>query len=244
MSSLPIALQVYSIRDHMEKDPGGVMKKLRAMGYAHIETAGFYGLTPEAYKALLDEAGLTAISAHVGYEEVTQRPQDVIAAMKTLGSRFAVMPYMEDRYTERAQELDAAGVKLRAAGIQLCYHNHAHEFIATDGARPMDVILANSAPENLAAEIDVAWASAGGEDPAAYVRALGARCPMLHIKDYQRKENGFEMVPLGDGCMDFAPVLAAGREIGVQWYIIEQDNWGAADSLECAERNLKSLSKM
>ncbi len=243
MASIPLALQLYSVRDHMDKDPANTLKRLRAMGYTHVECAGYYGLTPTQYRSILDDAGLRAVSAHVGYSEVVEHPQDVIAAAKEIGFAFVVMPYMGDNYEDRARCLDASGAMLRAAGIRLCYHNHDHELLRGDGLPPMNTILETASPENLAVELDTAWATLAGENAPAYIRHLGSRCPLLHIKDYARNETGFRFVPVGEGTMDFASLLTAGKEVGVQWYVIEQDEWGGEDSLDCAERSLRNAEK-
>jgi hypothetical protein len=36
-----VGIQLYSVRDDMEKDPAGTLKQLAAMCYTHVEHAGY-----------------------------------------------------------------------------------------------------------------------------------------------------------------------------------------------------------
>ncbi len=44
MLHLPVALQVYSVREDAQKDFAGTMQKIKDMGYQGVELAGLYGL--------------------------------------------------------------------------------------------------------------------------------------------------------------------------------------------------------
>ena len=67
MSKLPVAVQVYSVREDAEADFKGTMQKIKDMGYDGVELAGLYGMKPEEVRAILDEVGIPCISAHVPY---------------------------------------------------------------------------------------------------------------------------------------------------------------------------------
>ena len=55
MSRLPVALQVYSVRDEAENDFRSTMRKVKEIGYDGVELAGLYGLAPSEVKSVLDE---------------------------------------------------------------------------------------------------------------------------------------------------------------------------------------------
>lgn len=50
--------------------------------------------------------------------------------------------------------------------------------------------------------------------PQDWIRTLGKSITKVHLKDFKRKENGYEWVNLGDGDVDWETVRAAFREIG------------------------------
>ena len=52
---LPIAIQLYSVRDDMEKDFVGTIKKVKDLGYEGVEFAGLFDKTPAEVKKLVDE---------------------------------------------------------------------------------------------------------------------------------------------------------------------------------------------
>ena len=243
---LPFALQLYSVRDHMQEDAIGTLKRVKEIGYDNVELAGTAGLTPAECKAALDEIGLTAVSAHFGFDEVTQNTQNAIDTCKTLSTKHAVMPHTSGEskaeWIEKAQALDAAGAKLREAGIKLSYHNHAHEFEKYDGEYAFDLLYANSKPENLCAQIDTFWVKYGKEDPVAMINKYAGRCPLLHIKDMAPEGSKPIFAPVGQGTMDWPPILAAGKAAGAEWYIVEQDDW-ATDSLEAARISAEFMAQ-
>ena len=67
---MKLALQLYSIRDEMEKDFFGTLKKVKEMGYDGCEFAGLYGNDPQKINVECSKLGLTPISAHVAYQDI------------------------------------------------------------------------------------------------------------------------------------------------------------------------------
>jgi len=236
MAKYPYALQLYTVRDHLEKDVRGTLAKVKQAGYDYVEVAGAHGLTYAQFRGTLDEAGLEAVSVMTGFDEATGTVEGQIEAAKALGVKYAVIPYtdpqaMPDKaaWVNRAKELDAQGAALRKAGIRLCYHNHAHEFEKFDGAFAFDIIFDTAAAENLAAEIDTFWVQYAGVDPVEVIGKYRGRCPLVHVKDMRGKD----FAEVGRGSMDWGRILPAAEEAGARWYIVEQDTC-EGDSLESA----------
>jgi inosose dehydratase len=71
---------------------------------------------------------------------------------------------------------------------------------------------------------DTAHLAAGGGDPAELIRRYPDRIRHVHLKDLDRASTTF--LPLGQGDLDFAEVLAAVREVGYDdWLIVELDSY-------------------
>ena len=70
MKKYPIALQLYSVRDFLQNDFEGTLKKVKAMGYDGVEFAGLYGKSGAEVRALCQEIGLIPISAHVTFTDM------------------------------------------------------------------------------------------------------------------------------------------------------------------------------
>jgi len=248
MGSLPFALQLYTVRDHLEQDVPGTLQRVREIGYEHVELAGTHGLTPAEFKAALDAAGLHPISAHMGYEEITGEPQAVAEAAQTLGVDHVVVPCIDGAHTPDkegwltcARAMDAAGAQLREAGLNLAYHNHAHEFETYDGATVYDLIMGTAAPEHLAAEIDTFWVQYAGLDPVRLVEQYRDRCPLLHVKDMRDAEPK-AFAEMGAGILDWPAIFEAAAD-GVAWYIVEQDTC-PGDSLESAAVSAAFMARL
>jgi len=73
--SMPIAVQVYSVRNEASADLYDTLKKIKEMGYDGVEFAGLYGNTPEQMRDLCREIGLVPISAHVSYKEMQENAE-------------------------------------------------------------------------------------------------------------------------------------------------------------------------
>ncbi len=120
-----------------------------------------------------------------------------------------------------------------AAGLQLCYHNHAFEFGQDrDGTRWLDVIMQGTAASGMKLELDVFWAAITGADPVETIRRYSGRIALMHLKDKDPQaarslvESGVprqSFVEVGSGALDFVAILAAARAAGVQHYFVEQD---------------------
>ena len=243
MAKLPYALQLYTVRDELEKNAAATLHKVKEMGYDYVELAGTAGLSAAEFKALLDEAGLTPISVHAGYERIAAGLDEVAAEAKHFGLEYVVVPWLggeacpdKEAWLTAIRQMDAAGARLRSDGIQLCYHNHAHEFEQFEGVYIFDLIYENSAPEHLASELDTCWSEVGGADTVALMKKYGNRIPLLHVKDYERSQTGDVVFrELGQGCMVWEPIFQAAKACEVAWYIVEQDaHFAAGGSLESA----------
>ena len=63
-----VGIQLYTIREAMDADAPGTLKKLREIGYGAVETAGFGRRTAKEFRRLLDDNGLDCPSAHLGFD--------------------------------------------------------------------------------------------------------------------------------------------------------------------------------
>ena len=252
--SLPVALQVYSLRDELDKDFKGTLQAVKQMGYDGVEFAGLCGHSPEEVKGWLEEIGLTAISAHVGIESfIYDGVDEVLKEYEMLGCKYIGIPYLVEKRRPGGEEFEATieairkvGERAKDYGIQLLYHNHDFEFkTKIDGKYALEVIYDKVPAEYLASELDTCWVNIGGEVPADYIKKFSGRAPVVHLKDFymtgklpshlysligiedensEEEETTFEFRPVGSGMQDMPAILAASVEAGAEWVIVEQDD--------------------
>ena len=248
---LPVGLQLYSVREDLEKDFEGTLKKVKAMGYEGVEFAGLYGHSAQEVKDAAQAAGLIPLSAHVPFVEMMADPEGTMETYAKIGCQYIVIPYLTEEYRpgcDKFQEVIDGARKLGEAankhGMKLLYHNHDFEFAKLDGKYALDVLYDTIPADLLQTEIDTCWVNVAGEDPAAYVRKYTGRAPIVQLKDFfksghvskmyeligieddgkeNKEEGGFEFRPLGHGLQDIPSLLQASRDAQAKWVIVEQD---------------------
>lgn len=270
--SLPIAIQLYSLRDEAEQDFFGTLKKVKEMGYDGVEFAGLYGKEPEAVKAFCEEIGLVPISAHVPLDpSLIEDREKVIADYKALGCEYIAIPYIggdrrpsTGRFYETINDIREVGMACKEQRIQLLYHNHDFEFEKIDGFYALDLIYSKIEPEYLMTEIDTCWVNVAGEDPAKYVEQYTNRSPVVHLKDFTLKDTGgklYELIgieeddeeeeealtfkPIGHGQQDMPAILAACKKANSKWVVVEQDRPDTKSTpLEDAKKSIDYLKSI
>lgn len=254
MTKLPIAIQLYSVRDDMAKDFEGTLRKIKALGYDGVEFAGLFGNSPEHVKELLDEIGLEPISAHVAYAEMMADIEGVMSAYETIGAKYIAIPYMTDEYRPNAEKFDEAienmkllGKAAAAHGMTLLYHNHDFEFVKMGDKYGIDVMYERVPSDLLQTELDTCWVNVAGENPANFVLKYSGRAPVVHLKDFympakkpekmyaligiddgaaedKSEEDSFGFRPVGYGAQDIPAIIAASEKAGAKWLVVEQDD--------------------
>lgn len=246
-----IALQLYTVRERTAADFVGTLRALAATGYTAVEFAGYGGIPIAEMRATLDELGIRAISAHVPYARFESEIDTVIDELLTLGSRYAIVPFVGEEMRgdaaivrQMAENFNAWGERCRAAGLTFGYHNHDFEFRPIDGEAGgqtmYDILLAETDPASVTLELDIYWVLRGGEDALALLTREINRIPIIHMKDLGPAPDHADL-PVGAGTIDWAPIFAAG-EGKVEWFIVEQDH--PADAMTDVATSLRALESM
>ena len=265
--SFPVAVQLYSVRDDAKADLHATLASIKKMGYDGVEFAGLHGHSPEEVKAMCDELGLFPISAHVPMADLLKDPAATFATYATIGCPYVAIPSLtkEHRpgnanYPYVLDFIAAIGKAAKAAGIQLMYHNHDFEFMKLGGKYALDIMYETIPAELLTAQLDTCWVNVGGEDPAAYVRKYSGRVPVIHLKDFwgdrsgaayeligeenkaPKRPEGFEYRPLGMGLQDMPSILAAAKDAGTKWVVVELDSPSMGlTPMQCIEKSIEYL---
>lgn len=231
-----LSVQLYTVRDHLAQDVKGTLAKLRETGLEYVEIAGFYDKSAEEWKSILDELGLKTSGTHQGIDGLLNDFDKVVTDAKTLAIPYIIVPYLteehyKDGWDKFGKRLNDLGKKVKDAGLQLAYHNHAFEFPGG-----LDALYANSEAEYVKAELDLAWVQIGGEDPAGWIRKMKGRVPMVHLKDYDPAKDPQWQIA-GEGIVDLKACVQAALECGVEYGPIELDQC-AGDPLEAVAKSV------
>jgi sugar phosphate isomerase/epimerase len=236
-----LGAQLYTVRSILPEKTKETLQALAEIGYKQVEILQDH---LDTLPPLLAEVGLQPVGMHLaaalilGGGDSSLSVADVLGKARDAGVRFVVMPYVPNEqrgglevYRSLAEKLNTVGQAAKNAGMRLCYHNHAFEFEPMEDSTPLDTLMTNCDPGLVALELDVFWVSVAGLDPVEMLRKYAGRSPLVHLKDkspsvpQQFKEGlppeSYEEV--GSGTLDFAAILRAGEETGVEHYFVEQD---------------------
>jgi sugar phosphate isomerase/epimerase len=246
-----IAAQLYTVRDQIQ-DPssvGGVLGRLREIGYRAVEVAGLGPITAERFGQELARADLTACAAHAPLERLTADLATVAAECREWGCGYVVVPSLPAEYRSGAGLKRFAGVAgalardLKPFGVKLVYHNHSFELERWDGQVGLDALFGAMPAETLQAELDTYWLQFGGANPAEWILRLKNRVPIVHLKDMAVVGGKTVMAEVGEGNLDWPRILDACRAAGTQWLVVEQDEC-LRDPMESLAISFSNLSRL
>ena len=224
-------LALYTIRDAMGMDPAGALAVAAEIGYNWVEAADhrdgkFYGMQPKEFGKLVQKNGMVALSSHSGLNP--ENYESMIDDAAAAGMKYIILPSLPgdwsssiDGYQRAADFFNKAGERSRKAGIRFGFHNHQVEFQEINGRVPYEILLIQTDPKLVIFEVDLAWITAAGKDPVAYFRNYPGRFEVWHMKDLTPEKQD---ATLGEGIIDFKPILAEARTAGMKYWFLEQDH--------------------
>ncbi len=239
----PIAVQLYSLRDAIAQDLERVLNQVAEIGYIGIEPFG--GMPFEKTAPLAHSLGLQCASMHSALPLGDDKNQ-VLEMANAYGVKYIVAPYEPpvnfttlEGIKEVSDRMNEAAANATAAGYGFAYHNHDFEFVQVEGRPAYSIFLEHLDPA-VKLEVDTYWVKVGGSDPLQVVTDLGARAPLLHIKDGSAVK-GDSMLAVGDGVMDFPAIIAAGAA-HTEWLIVELD-FCDTDMMEAVRKSYQYLTR-
>ena len=250
----PIGLQLYTVREAVEKDLVGTLRAIAAIGYREVELAGIPGKSATELRKLLDDLGLAAPSMHASMADLQDGLQERIDYAKALGTEYLVcaFPWTADArfrtnpghavvslasgitlddWKWNAEQLNKIGAAAKQAGLRCGYHNHNMEFRSYDGVVAYDELLRLTDPQLVTMEMDIAWVVTAGVDPLKYLKKHDDRISLLHVKDVVKNLRvttdllQAQTTEVGSGKVDWKRVFKAMEPKRIAHYFVEQENF-------------------
>lgn len=237
MGKIPIALQLYSIREECAKDLPGCLKAVAEMGYEGVEFAGYHGFSACEIRKMLDDNGLKAAGAHVGIDTLLgEEFAKSVELHRTLGNPYPIVPGLPGDYTnsrdawrKTADVFNEIAAKLRRENMWTGYHNHHTEFTALDGEMPWDTFFGNT-DQDIVMQLDTGNAMHGGATFTPFISRYPGRALTVHLKPYsatlakESEHAGFRPI-IGDDETDWSELFGLCESIGgTRWYIVEYES--------------------
>lgn len=252
-----LGLMLYTVREDCARAYEPTIREVASMGYEGVEVFDLHGHEPEEVASWLADTGLVACSRHATLDAVESQMSALAAEARVLGWRRLVVAWVDPSQLGPGlvRRLTAAAGAAATYGLELGFHNHDAEVRPRDnGASFLDDLLAG---DELFLELDLGWAWYAGIDPLALLERTLGRCPLVHVKDFYRREPPASapvsdgavyerVVPadifasVGDGAVGYERLAPAAVAAGVEWLLVEQDETDGP-ALEAVERSLAAV---
>lgn len=271
LKNIPVAIQLYSLRNEMAADVDATLKKVAELGYDGVEFGGdLFGYSAAEMKAMCAKYNLNPISAHVPLDDMNADPEGIMKTYSEIGCKYVAMPWLAEERRPGNPDYDKTLVEIKALcdvaekyGITVLYHNHDFEFVKIGEEYALDIMYDNI--PKLETELDLCWVAVAGESPTKYVNKYTGRTPVVHFKDFYMpgKKPGkmyeligtevedveddaiFEFRPVGYGQQSWPDILDATIASGSNWIVVEQDEPSIGKTpTECAELSINYLNTL
>jgi len=252
-------VQTYTFRKSLPLGVAQTLDTIKLMGFTEVEGGNGNGMTPEEFRKLCEERGLSIPSTGTGYEQLVKDPQAVADRAKALGAKYVMcawIPHKNGSFNlenakKAVEDFNAAGKVLKENGLTFCYHVHGYEFQPHEKGTLLDYIITNTNPEYVSFEMDIMWVYFGGGDPVKLLNKYDDRWKLMHLKDLRKgtkkdltgltsPEND---VPLGTGELNIPAILKAAKKAGIKHYFIEDESSNVKSQVPQSVAYLKSLTE-
>jgi sugar phosphate isomerase/epimerase len=284
-----LGLQLFTVPLLLERDLESGLRQISEIGYRELELygpfpfsvesaqagwraitpmlkftqSGYFGVSVQQFKTLLDRYGLSTPSMHIDLETLQTNLGATVDAAHLLGQRYAGLASIpEDRrrtlddYLRMADVFNELGARMARQNLRLLYHNHGYGLAPVDGKVPLYTLIERLDPAVVSLEMDIYWTTAGGADPVTLFDAYPGRYRLVHLKDMKQRmrfdgDGGSPaqwvklfpyMANAGEGVLDIPDIVAHAKKSGVQHFLVEYDM--AADPLATLRANYRYLSKL
>ncbi|PYT94209.1 MAG: xylose isomerase [Acidobacteria bacterium] len=250
LSSIPVGLELYSVRKELQRDPQATVRAVAKMGYQCVEFYAPYFQWSEdetkQMRKLLDDLGIRCFSTH--NDSSSMNAENLARARDKnliLGCKYMVMASSKpgpglDGWKAVADALNSADEQLEKSGLHAGYHNHELEFTPIENQRPIEVLAKNTKP-SIMLQLDIGTCLKAGSDPVAWIRANPGRIRSLHLKEWSPDAAKGYSVLFGEGIADWKAIFAAAESVGgAEYYLIEQEG-SRFSELDTAERCLQAF---
>jgi sugar phosphate isomerase/epimerase len=249
-----LGIQLYMLRDEMETDTPGTLKKLGEMGYTQVESYGgnkgmFWGMSNKAFKTLAADNGIALISSHYNDEPGGFEVQAEKAA--EIGMKYLICPWKGpqpsiDNFKRFAEEFNRNGEICKKYNMRFAYHPHDYPYKKIDGQLPIDVLLANTDKDLVDFQMDFYYTVTEGQNPEAYLKKHKGRFRLCHMRDVLRERlpagSGEESAcDLGQGIIDYPHLLGTALHNGMKYFFVEQSRYFHETPLQSAKANADYL---
>ena len=251
MAGSVIGAQLYTLREFTQTpaDIATTLKKVAAMGYEAVQVSGFGPIGKKELRTILDGEGLKCAATHVGFGGMLDEFDRVVDEHKILGCEYPAIGGMPGQYRKDeagihrfAKDASEVAARFKEHGMTFGYHNHSWELQKYGDKLALQILIDECTPD-VTFEIDTYWIQHGGGCSVVWINKVPGRIPLIHLKDMAMSDGEQIMAEIGEGNLDWPGILAAAKQAGTVWYLVEQDECrrDPFESLAISLTNLRAM---
>jgi sugar phosphate isomerase/epimerase len=254
-----IGVQAYTYRNSWG-NVAATLDTIKSLGITEMEGENPTGVTPDDFKKMLTDRGITITSIGADYGAIIKDPDAVVKQAKYWNVKYVMVAWIPHtkEFTladakKAVEDFNRVGKVLADNGIMLCYHAHGYEFgpSGVGSGTLFDYLADNTDPRYLHFELDMMWAFHGGADPAKLLYKYKGRYKLIHLKDIRKgvandRTGGTPQVndvALGTGQLNVPEILKAAKAVGIEHYYIEDESPNHAAQIPVTIAYIKSLTE-
>lgn len=247
-------IQLYTLRDILPGNAKEIFKKLASFGFTELESyegpEGIYwGMSATECGDYIKSLGMQLVATHC---DIQMNFEQKVNEAASIGMKYVICPWLGPQksisaYQRFASDFNEKGEICKKHGIRFAYHNHDYSFKPVENRLPQEVLLKETDPELVDFEMDIFWVQAGGGEPLEWFRKYPGRFKLSHIKDRSKvpaPSGAFESTDLGTGTIDYAKLLPIAKELGLEYFFMEQEAYPYGTPLAAAKVGADYLRKL
>lgn len=254
-----LGAQIFTVRDFLNDadEIKTTFKRLKAIGYDSIQTAGVPKISYEEFGKIAKDCGLEIVGTHDDFDLMLNNPEKSMENHRLLNTNImgiggkgfldgldkAVGYHTKEQLEETIKNLNQVTKAIAPYGFKFSYHNHGHEFAKFDDKWVIESILEQTDKDIFTLCLDLYWVQFGGADVRQFIKEHGERISILHLKDMIRGRSGPCMAEIGKGSLYWEGIFELAQEAGIENYIVEQDDCYGKDPFECLKVSFDYISK-
>ena len=252
-----VSLQMYTMREHTKtlSDLNSTLEKLREIGFTTLQYSIPDTFDVNEVKKAFDDLGIANDSVYCPCLKIEERSAAILNQCELFETDYVRIDSIPKGLTSSAagykmfaHYLNASTAELKKHGKKLLYHFHAFEFIRFGNTTGIEVLLAESDPEVVQIIPDTHWIQAGGKSITDFLLQYADRYNYVHAKDFTIGEMGptwesypIKFAPVGEGNINWTPIVELCKKNNVKSYAIEQDNCYGRDPFDCVQSSFHYL---
>ncbi len=231
---MKIGAQLYTVRKQMqtEEDIRKGMFQIAEMGYKYVQVSNLGPIEPKVLKSICDENGIKIPLTHTSPNRLLTEIDSVIEEHNIYDCDYIGIGGLSPSYrTEEGVEqfikdFTPVAEKIKEAGKKFMYHHHSFEFYRLSDKRwVFDHILDAFPKEKMGVICDTYWVQHAGVDICSFIKKVEGRLECVHLKDmyFPKFDNTHTYAAIGEGNIDFVPVIDAFEKCGAKYMFVEMD---------------------